>query len=65
MPATWSGSVLSPMSPYQVSWNDLERHGVPMPSIATTMKPSSAIAWWSARAAEKLRPRTEPVCGPG
>ena len=42
--ATWSGKVLSTMSPYQASWNDLLRSGVPMPSTAITMKPSSASA---------------------
>ena len=36
-----------------------------MPSISTTMKPSSASAWQSPRAAEKLRLPTLPVCGPG
>ena len=45
MPAIWSGSVLSPMRPYQASWNAFARPGVPMPSIATTTKPSSASAW--------------------
>jgi hypothetical protein len=36
-----------------------------MPSIWTTMKPSSAIAWVSPRAAENWRLPTLPVCGPG
>jgi hypothetical protein len=43
----------------------VERLGVPMPSIATTMKPSSASDWWSPREGMKLRLPTEPVCGPG
>ncbi len=63
--ATWSGRVLSIMSPYHASWKDLLRIGVPMPSTAMTMKPSSASAWWSPCAGWKLRLRTEPTCGPG
>ena len=42
-----------------------ERHGVPIPSISTTMKPSSAIACASARDGLKARPPMLPVCGPG
>jgi len=53
------------MSPKYASWNFFERHGVPIPSISTTAKPSSASACESPRAERKLRGPTLPVCGPG
>ena len=43
----------------------LDRFGVPVPSILTTTKPSSARAWRSPRAAENAREPTLPDCGPG
>ena len=45
--------------------HDFDRQGVPIPSISTTTKPSSASDCASPRATEKLRPPTLPVCGPG
>jgi hypothetical protein len=45
--------------------NDFDRPGVPRPSMVTTMKPSSASAWRSPRAALNARDPTLPDCGPG
>ena len=47
------------------SWKDLDRPGVPRPSMDTTMKPSSASAWRSPCAVAHEREPTLPDCGPG
>jgi len=48
-----------------LSWKLLLRPGVPRPSMLTTMKPNSASACLSPRAALNARLPTEPDCGPG
>ncbi len=57
-----SGNPASPRFFQATSWKALERLLVPMPSMCTTMKPSSASAW-SADTALKVLGTNEP-CGP-
>jgi hypothetical protein len=45
--------------------NAFDRFGVPVPSMLTTTKPSSASACLSPRATVKARDPTLPDCGPG
>ena len=57
-----SGKPASPRFFQQTSWNAFERFDVPMPSICTTMNPSSAISCgpWNGRNALG----TNDPCGP-
>jgi hypothetical protein len=58
-----SGKPASPRFFQATSWNAFERLDVPMPSICTTMKPSSAWACIAGRPGLKVFGTNEP-CGP-
>ena len=57
-----SGKPASPRFFHATSWNAFERWAVPIPSICTTMNPSSAIACMPSQGANVFG--TNEPCGP-